>query len=524
MKRNKYLVRGFAAACAGILFLSGCGGGDAATASETSGATGEPVAGGELVALQLSEPRSLDPASLSNTWAHHPVVGNALYGTLMTNDPVTLELDYGLASDFTTEDGGRTFTLSLRPDLTFTDGTPFDAAAVEYNWRRLADPTVGSNAIRLAGQIENYEVIDPTTLEITLVEPNPHFAQGLVANSLNWIASPAALEKGQSEFDAQPVGAGPFVLDTWIRQSEIVLVKNQDYWDAPKPYLDRLVVRATGDATQRINAVSTGAADLSLESNWSNLARAEDAGLQTHIAEAGGGQMLALNLRRAPFDDERARRAVALALDLDALNSVVYNGDGVVPTSLFAESSALYTDVEWPSTNTEEAQELFDELAADGKPVSFTFLSYPTQDSRVAGETVQAQLSAFDNVEVQVEVLDYAQATARSNARDFDVMVSSAVVQDPDYMLWTAFHSRSPGNFTGIADPALDDALDRGRISESVEDRKAAYAEAEARIVELTPAIFYIAAAPSVMAAPEVGGIDLYTLGSPLPEELWIEE
>ncbi len=215
---------------------------------------------------------------------------------------------------------------------------------------------------------------------------------------------------------------------------------------------------------------------------------------------------------------------MALALDLDGLNSVVYNGDGVVPTSLFAEGSPLYTDVEWPTANAEEAQKLFDELSAEGKPVSFTFLSYPTTDTRTTGETIQAQLSAFDNVDVQVEVLDYAQVTARSNARDFDMMVSSAAVQDPDYTLWTAFHSRSPGNFTGVADPELDAALDRGRLSESTDERKDVYAEAEQRIVELTPAIFYIAAAPSLMASPDVQGIEMYTLGSLRPEEIWIED
>ncbi|MCD2111754.1 ABC transporter substrate-binding protein [Rhodococcus rhodochrous] len=520
---KRHLAKGFAAACAGVLLLSGCGGGDTADANETT-AAGDPVAGGELVALQLSEPRTLDPGGLSNTWAHHPIVGNALYGTLMTNDPTTLEVEYGLATGFTTDDGGRTFTLTLRPDVTFTDGTPFDAAAVEFNWRRIADPATGSSGIRQAAQITGYEVVDPGTLTITLAEPNPHFAQGVIANALNWIASPTALQKGQAEFDANPVGAGPFTLVNWTRQAEMTFEKNPDYWDAPKPYLDRLVVRGVSDGPQRINAVTTGAADLSLEANWSNLAKADAAGLQTVVTEVGGGQTLALNLRRAPFDDERARRAVALALDLDGLNSVVYNGDGVVPTSLFAEGSPLYTDVEWPTANAEEAQKLFDELSAEGKPVSFTFLSYPTTDTRTTGETIQAQLSAFDNVDVQVEVLDYAQVTARSNARDFDMMVSSAAVQDPDYTLWTAFHSRSPGNFTGVADPELDAALDRGRLSESTDERKDVYAEAEQRIVELTPAIFYIAAAPSLMASPDVQGIEMYTLGSLRPEEIWIED
>lgn len=524
MIRYKRFLTVLAAVCSAGLVLGACGGSGAADSNESSAPVGDPVAGGVVRVAQISEPRNLDPAALSNTYAHHPVVGNALYGTLMINNLETLEVEYKMATGFTTDDGGSTFELALQPGLTFTDGTPLDAAAVQYNWERIADPATGSNGIRQAAQITSYEVVDPTTLKITLGSPNPHFAQGIIANSLNWIASPTALEKGPQAFDENPVGAGPFTLASWTRQDVIELEKNPDYWDAPKPYVDRLEVRTVSDATQRANLISTGGADLALETNWSSLAKIENAGLKTEIADAGGGQMFAMNLRRAPFDDERARRAVNLALDLDAMNSVVYNGDGQVPDSLFAESSPFYNDVDWPAADKETAQELFDELAAEGKPVSFTFMSYPTQDSKVAGETVQAQLSAFDNVEVKVEVLDYAQATTRSNARDFDMMISSAIVQDPDYSLWTAFHGKSPGNFVGIDDPALNAALDQGRVAESADDRKTAYEVVEQRLAELNPAIFYIAAAPSVTASSQLQGIHLYTLGSPLPEELWLGE
>lgn len=524
MFRHKRLSIVLAALCSTALVLSACGSSDTADSGDSSVASGDPVAGGVVRVAQISEPRSLDPAALSNTYAHHPVVGNALYGTLMINNIETLEVEYKMATGFTTDDGGSTFVLTLQPGLTFTDGTPLDAAAVEYNWRRIADPATGSNGIRQAAQITGYEVVDPTTLKVTLGAPNPHFAQGIIANSLNWIASPAALAEGMQAFDENPVGAGPFTLVRWSRQDAMEFEKNPDYWDAPKPYVDRLEVRAVSDATQRANLISTSGAELALETNWSSLAKVENAGMTTEIADAGGGQMFAMNLRRAPFDDDRARRAVRMALDLEAMNTVIYNGDGQVPESLFAETSPYYTDVDWATADKEAAQQLFDELAAEGKPVSFTFLSYPTQDSKMAGETVQAQLSAFDNVEVQVEVLDYAQATARSNARDFDMMISSAIVQDPDYSLWTAFHGNSPGNFVGINDPELNQALDAGRVAESTEERKAAYEVVEQRLAELNPSIFYIAAAPSVMATSNLQGIRLYTLGSPLPEELWLSD
>ena len=136
MIRHRRLVAAFAAACSAALVLGACGSGDSASASNAAQSTvdaGDPVAGGTGRILQMGEPRSLDPAALSNTWAHQPTLGNALYGTLMVTANDTLELEYKMATDFSTADGGKTFTLALRPDLAFSDGSPLDAAAVKYN-------------------------------------------------------------------------------------------------------------------------------------------------------------------------------------------------------------------------------------------------------------------------------------------------------------------------------------------------------------------------------------------------------
>lgn len=215
------------------------------------------------------------------------------------------------------------------------------------------------------------EVVDPLTLDVTMVSPVPHFAQSLVTSGLNWIASPTALQKGPESFNEQPVGAGPFTLSSWRRQSTIELQKNPDYWDAPRPYLDSITIRAVLDTNQRVNAMTTGGADIATEASWASIAKIEAAGLQAETLDTGGGQFVGMNVRRAPFDDPRARQALALAVDRPAIDAAVYNGAGQVPTTLFQKDSPFYSDIELPTSNAEQAQELFDELAADGTPLSF---------------------------------------------------------------------------------------------------------------------------------------------------------
>ncbi|MDV6265179.1 ABC transporter substrate-binding protein [Rhodococcus globerulus] len=523
-RSRSFLTATVAATISATLILSGCSGSASDTGDRNATTAGEPVLGGIARILQPAEPRSLDPAALTNSWAHQPVIGNALYGTLMINDTVTLEIEYTMATDFSTTDDGTNFVLTLQPGLTFTDGNPLDAAAVKFNWDRLRDPALGSTSIRQAAQVTSTEVIDATTLKVALVSANPNFAQGLINTGMNWIASPTALQKGQGEFDKAPIGAGPFTLAKWTRQDTIELEKNPRYWDAPKPYLDGITIRMPADSTQRVNTITTDGADLSSEASWMTLSKAEEAGFSTEVVPTGGGQFIAMNIRRAPFNDERARQAVVLAADTDALNSSVYSGKGQIAQTLFPESSPFYTNISLHTQNKEKAQKLFDELAAEGKPVTFTFLSYPTTESKSLGESLQAQLSAFKNVQVQVEVADYAAVTARAGSRDFDTMISTAVIADPDYALWTAFHGLSPGNFTGINDPELNAALDAGRTSTTVEGRKRAYETVQDRLVALTPVLWTIRPAPSVMAGKNLRGIEMYALGSPLPEELWLQK
>lgn len=502
------------------LMVVACGGTTPTATADID--AGDPVRGGTVRIVQGGEPRSLDPATLVNAWVSNSLVGNALYGTLLVNDPETAEITPVLAESFATADEGATFELKLRPGTTFTDGTPYDADAVRYNWERMRDPGTGSPSLIQASQIAALDVLDPLTLRVTLAAPNPHYAQAVVWSGMNWIASPTALEAGRQAFDERPVGAGPFTMSQWRRQDRIILERNTGY--DPAPYLDSIELVHNGDTNQRVNSVIAGESALAIEGSWASLGRAEDAGLRTVVQPTGGGQFLALNTRRQPFDDERARRALAHAIDIDALNEVVFSGRAELPRTLFDESSPFYADIEIPAHDPERAQALFDELAAEDEPVSFTFLAYTSVENKAVAEAVQAQLSAFDNVDMRVEVLEFTSALPRLNSYDFDVAITSATILDPDTALWSNFHGDSTGNFTGIDDPDLNAAIDEGRRAPELAERSAAYEVAQKRIVEANPVVWYIRTAPAAVLGDRVHGVSMYGMGSIRPELLWTVE
>jgi peptide/nickel transport system substrate-binding protein len=482
------------------------------------------VSGGTATVLAPSELRTLDPALTGNNGPSGAVIGNALYGTLLINDPVTGEIKPSMATAFTTTDGGATFELTLRDGLVFSDGTPLDATAVKTNWDRMRDPATGSVYRSDASLIATTEVAGPTTLKVTMAEPVPNYAYSVITTSMNWIASPAALAKGAQAFDAAPVGAGPFTLKEWRRQDAMDLVRNPKYWDAPRPYLDALTVKPATDASQRLNTIISGGADVAVETSWQNLKKAADQGLPSNLLSLSGGNYVALNTRRAPFDDPRAREAVVDAIDPQALNVSAFNGTAQLVDTLFSDSSPLHTDQQTAAPDKAKAQQLFDQLAAEGKPVAFTFTSTSSTESRSQAEAMQAQLSAYKNVSMQIKTVDFAQIPALQNTHDFDATVSSAAFVDPDPRLWTAFSGKSPVNMSGVDDPELNAALDKGRTATAVSDRKAAYQVVQDRLVALHPLLWLTRFASGAVSIKEAGGLTQYGFGSLLPEQIWLQK
>ena len=186
MKMRPRAAAAIGTAVAMAVLSTGCSG----SSSPAGASSAEPQRGGTLTYAFNTEAQSVDPATCAIGVGMHPC--QAIYGALMYYDPESREFEPGLAESFTTDDG-RTWTLTLRPNLTFTDGTALDASAVAFNWDRILDPAQLSRAATVARTLR-WEVVDPLTLRVVSEDVNYQLPLALTED-LAFVGSPAAIKQ-----------------------------------------------------------------------------------------------------------------------------------------------------------------------------------------------------------------------------------------------------------------------------------------------------------------------------------------
>jgi peptide/nickel transport system substrate-binding protein len=502
----------------------GGGGGDAGSGS-ASGDDGEPARGGTLRMNIVFDGRSLDPTGFNSLGASSQdgYRAFALYDSLLQEDPETGEVIPRLFETFESDDGV-VWTFTIKEGVEFSDGTPFDAEAVRFNWERQADPELGGTGLAAASQVASMDVVDPLTLRVTLNEPNGQFPHA-VAQHLAPIGSPTAIREDPTGFAENPVGAGPFVLEEWVRDSVIRFSRNDNYWDAPRPYVDALELRVNPDQTQRYQSFAAGEAEMVYLSSLESVDTAEQAGYEGALFAPSGGRYVIFNTTAAPFDDVRARRALSLAWDREAYAQVVDAGRGIVPETLFVEDSAFYSDAEevrFPGHDADEAQALFDELAEEtGGPLRFELLV--SEATRQQGEFLQTSLAEFDNVEMELAEEPGSTFAPRVYDHDYDAAIFATQLIDPEPELYELFRSDSPRNLTGYTDPAFDEALRVGHESQDTEERAEAYETVQLTMTDEAITYWYARWQQWTFYDDQrIGGFETFFDGVPYFERLWL--
>jgi peptide/nickel transport system substrate-binding protein len=260
---------------AAVALIAGCGGGSTKDPVRSEAADGAPPrSGGAIEILVVSDLNTTDPfGSSSNQYLDNTRM-NALYDSLFWSEPGTGRVMPQIGESLTPEPGNTVWTLKLRPGVTFTDGTPYDAAAVKWTWDEHKNPARRSLSSGAAQGIKTTTVVDPLTLRVELGVPNANFDR-IVASSLAFVPSPTAFQKDPQAFVTRPVGAGPFTLAEWTRGAKLVLKKNPAYWQGPdKPYLDQVAFRVVSDSDQSLNTIASGGADLKISSSATDASKA----------------------------------------------------------------------------------------------------------------------------------------------------------------------------------------------------------------------------------------------------------
>lgn len=325
-----------------------------------------------MIGLQ-AEPVALDPAQLSDYNSSRAAM--PMFEGLVRFKDGSTELEPALAESWEVSEDGLTYTFKMREGVTFHDGTPVDAEAAKFSFERQLDPEhpyhdTGEFAYAefTLGMIESIEVLNPMTLQITLENPFAPFLSNLAMHAAS-LVSPAALEQYGRDFAQNPVGTGPYQFASWQRGTELVLERNQDYWRGA-PEVERLVYRPIVEDQARLAALESGEIDFTVNLPVDDLPRLRD-DTRFHFEEQAGMHTwyLVFNVKKEPFDDPLVRKAVAHAIDRQAIVEALLGGTGELAQNLLPPVVWSYTeDVEQYPYDPERAQEL---LAEAGYPDGF---------------------------------------------------------------------------------------------------------------------------------------------------------
>jgi peptide/nickel transport system substrate-binding protein len=356
-------------------------------------------AGGTITIIVGANPASWDLTK--STWETWRAV-SFLYDRLLTFDEAE-ELQPALATAWEVSEDGLEYSLTLRDDVTFHDGTPFNAEAVQFNIQRHLDqPDSASYAVY--EPIDEIEITGDHSLVIKLTSVHPNFAYEGLAQWGALQLSPTAFAEGSAAFDAQPVGTGPFVFESYEPGSEIRYVRNENYWGGPPP-LERVVVRVIPEPSVQLVELESGNVDI-CEILPQDVVAMEERGLTIEQNIAPGAHFVSLNVSQAPTNELAVRQAIARAIDRETMIETLLFGYAETSRGGVNSASAFYSDeVPMIEYNPEEAGRLLDEAGwvlgddgmrqRDGQPLTVNLLSTDYLNWGLMNQVLQEQLAAI---------------------------------------------------------------------------------------------------------------------------------
>lgn len=443
-------------------------------------------AGGDLSIGVVSDPVTLDPHFMGSFFE--------LYAQYLIHEPLltitpALEIQPGMASVEVVDD--LTYDFTLRDGLTFHDGTTLDAEAAKWNFDRMMDPDVGSPRGNDLGPVDAVEVTGPLTFRVTFTEPFAPFLS-VMTNRAGLMISPTAVEAMGEDFATAAVGAGPFKVASWTKNSELRLEKFDSYWKDGQPFLDTVTIRPIPDETVRLANLQSGTIQLMDSIPAQNVAglRADDA-VTVHEAAGLGFNAFSLNVTAEPFNDPVVRRALQHAVDPDVAQRVVFFDTGSVSSGPIPPSHGWAHDPDFDpyDYDPEAAMAMLTEAGySDPIPFEITVINSPSL-IRMA-EIIQAQASEAGFAPT-IKQIDGASLIVVLRARDFDMSWSPwSGRPDPDGNMFNYFTVDGPNNFPGYENAEVDQALRDARVTVDQAERAALYQQAQAQLAADAPMLF----------------------------------
>jgi len=459
LSRRRLLIRGAAAAgaAAGLVALGCSSGKGNRPAASTEAGSATAKRGGMLRVALVTDPGTLDIQQETNVEGLFVMM--PLYSQVLRqapNDWSRLEGD--LATKWEPSADGSKWTFTLRQDAKWHDGQPVTVDDVVYSLNRMINPPPGykgGNGGNLRGAVDSVAAVDSATFTVQLKRPAISFLQA-IANPYIRILPKHILEpidqneKSRSLKPAELIGSGPFRFKSYERGSTFVYERNPDYYLKGQPYLDGITYFYIPDMNTQLESLKTGRLDLdglSATILGSQAKQTQAAAPDKLVVKTGSNARfigLFFNTTASPWQDQRLRQAVHLALNRQQMLELIQEGQGIITPPLTSFDSVYPIDhyLQLPGYRADktadlaQAKQLVD-AATGGKGVDATFTVISTGSYPNYAQLERQQLAAI-GIRVQIQTLDPAVGEARYNAGQEAVIGAhpcAVPFNDPDSMI-----------------------------------------------------------------------------------------
>jgi peptide/nickel transport system substrate-binding protein len=484
-------------------------------------ASDPPKKGGTLRVGFYIEAATMDP-HLSGSKIDRQVYHN-IYEPLVTLD-AKLGIKPGLAESWTQPDP-RTLVFKRR-GVKFHDGTDFNAEAAKFNFERMKNEPKSVRKGEVAN-VDTVEVVDSHTIKVNLKKPDAALLATLTDRA-GMMVSPKVVQERGAELgrNAKGAGTGPFEFVEWVKDSHLVIKRNDAYWNKQGgPYLDRVRYRPIPDDVVKLQSLQSGEIDVMDYVQPRDVAAVRaDRNVVVVDVPSLADFAYQLNHTRPPFNNKALRHAVAYALDIEQIVKGVWLNVGVPANGPIPPTSWAY-DKSIPFIKRDLAKAKA-KLAEGGQPSGFSF-TLTTNNIPIniqEAEVIQAQLREA-GITAKVNLVDAATLISNGNAKNFEMISYQwSGRPDPDGNIYQ-FYRTSPGtslNWSGISNPQIDALLDKTREISAQAERRKLYSELTRLLQDELPMVFIVHPIEPKAFSPKVQGYEPIPDGMMRFKDVWM--
>jgi len=464
---------------------------------------------------------------------------------------VTMDTDYniqpGLAESWEVSPDGKLVTFHLKEGVTFTDGSPFNAEVVKW-WIELM---LGENACcaYMYSPVKEVEVVDDYTAVFHLEKPYPALFWYLTG-AWGLMMSKEAYEKYGDEYGTKyPTGTGPFMLQEWVQNDHLTLVKNPDYNWAPEwtghkgpANIDKIIYRIIPEDATRMVELEAGTVDLILEAPWRELSNYQDKpGYQVITCPEATIWFVGMNLAEPLVADLRTRQAIGYAIDRNLIKDTLYMGYGEAKTTYLASQMASDKGVSAiaPSYDLTKSAELLKEVgwekgsdgilvakSVEGVPAGTKFevsyWTYNDDETKRLAEATQKMLSDI-GIKANIQLMDKTTYDGQLEAGGFQIILRRYTWDGEDILPWfTAAYNLPYPNYLNLNDPILDKMYEDAEYAVATwDERENAFVEAHKYLIQTWYPWAPIYQRPAVWIAGSYVKITPVSLRAAMSTEVW---